>query len=344
MASPPFPFPVTLPLAGLDRVRLWWLRALGPLARPLMRSRELRVALFGTASILASLALTVVAPIALLALGPILLGVPHAASDVRFLVMRPGLHRVARFWLLVVPGLVLATVFADGGWGMLAVAGAALAASGSRARRAVFAVGALALAALGASNPLAAALAMAHAHNLVAVLVWWSWRARVHGWHGLPLGAFVLGSCALLSGALDPVVAAFGGLGALVGGDALGTHLAALAPGFPGAWGPRLVLLFAFTQSVHYGVWLRLLPEEDRAQETPRTFAASFAAWRSDCGDPVVVVTFLLSLGVALVAFADVAQAREGYLRAVFAHGYLELAVVAWLVCEGRWGRACPAR
>jgi hypothetical protein len=45
------------------------------------------------ASILTSLALAIVAPAWMLALGPLIFGVPHVASEVRYLVMRRGLGR-----------------------------------------------------------------------------------------------------------------------------------------------------------------------------------------------------------------------------------------------------------
>ncbi len=57
---------------------------------------------------------------------------------------------------------------------------------------------------------------------------------------------------------------------------AAGYHLGQLAPGLAEPWALRLVLLFAFAQAVHYGIWLRLIPEEDRPQPSPRTYAASF--------------------------------------------------------------------
>ncbi|XXF76315.1 hypothetical protein P2318_25100 [Myxococcaceae bacterium GXIMD 01537] len=52
--------------------------------------------------------LTVGAPLWSLALGPVLLGVPHLLSDVRYLVVRPGLHR--RTGLAVCAGVPLLAV------------------------------------------------------------------------------------------------------------------------------------------------------------------------------------------------------------------------------------------
>ena len=76
----------------LDRLRLRWLRFLGPLTPVLVVERELRVALIATGAVLTTLVLTVVAPLWLLALGPILFGVPHVLSDIRYCVVRRGYH------------------------------------------------------------------------------------------------------------------------------------------------------------------------------------------------------------------------------------------------------------
>ncbi|MDQ3035581.1 MAG: hypothetical protein M3Y87_24460 [Myxococcota bacterium] len=330
------PAPIALPIELLDRARLAFLRALGPLARPLVRSRELRVAVAGTIGVLIALALTGVAPLWMLALGPILLGVPHAAADVRYLVQRPGLHRRPAFWLLVVLPLAVATITVDVRWGLAAPIGAALAARGSIARRALVMVLAAVALALAWQDPWSAALVIAHAHNFVAIAFWLAWRKRRSWLHALPLGALALGCIAILAGALDPLVIALGGLEGESTGTGLWYHLATLAPGLGAPWGARLVMLFAFTQSVHYAIWVRLVPEEDRAQRTPRTFAASLRAWRVDCGTPVVALTIAIALGIAIWAIVDLAAARDGYLRGVISHGYLELAVVAWLAVERR--------
>ncbi|WP_053232529.1 hypothetical protein [Sandaracinus amylolyticus] len=333
---------VALPIALLDRGRLAWLRALGPLAPALMRSRELRVALAASIGIALALALTAVAPLWMLALGPVLLGVPHAASDVRYLVTRPGLHRSPRFWLMVALPLVALTATVDVRWGLAAIVGGALAGRGAWTRRlAVASIGALLLA-LAWDHTYGAALFAAHAHNFVALAMWLAWRRRATWLHLIPLAALALGCALIASGALDAIVMASEGWAATPGGTGAWYHLASIAPGLDDPWGPRLVLLFAFAQSVHYTIWIRLVPEEDRARETPRTFAASLRAWRQDSGTLVVALAMLLSVAVALWALVDLAGAREGYLRGVISHGYLELAIASWWLVEGRALRTDP--
>jgi hypothetical protein len=146
-----------------------------------------------------------------------------------------------------------------------------------------------------------------------------------------------LGACVLIIGGwLAPWER---GMAWQPGGLGPGYHLGFLAPGMSDPWALRLVLVFAFAQSVHYGVWLRLIPEDDRAGSAPRTFQASTRALLADIGRPVTIVAAALALGIAVWAVLDLAQAREGYLRMALFHGYLELAAAAWLFVE-RPGRA----
>lgn len=335
------PAPISLPIALLDRARLIWLRSLGPLAGPLMRSRELRVMLMGTGSIGLALLLTAVAPLWMIAVGPILLGVPHVASDVRYLIMRPGLHRRPALWLGI--GIPLAVLMwtVDVRWGLAAALGAVLVARARSAPRRLIALVPVGVAlALAFQEAFVAAVVIAHLHNFVAVAMWLAWRPRRSWLHAIPVGAVVLGCALILGGALDPIVQQAAGLEGAPGGTDLWYHLATLAPGVADPLGPRLVLLFAFTQSVHYAVWIRLVPEEDRPRETPRTFRASLRAWADDSGWAIVVIAIVLALAVIAYAFVDLGGAREVYLRGVLFHGYLELAIVALLVAEGRGLRA----
>ena len=89
-------------LQPLDRARIALFRWLGPIARPFIRNRSLRASTLLCLSIVIAFALTLLSPLALLALGPVVLGMPHLAADARYLILRPGLHRERLFWLLVI--------------------------------------------------------------------------------------------------------------------------------------------------------------------------------------------------------------------------------------------------
>lgn len=339
----PFPPSVTLftQLASgfsrpLDRVRLGLLRRSGDLGRYFVRHREARVLAGGLALVGSAFALTIAAPFWLLALGPILWGVPHLLSDFRYLVLRPGLHR--RPGLRLGAGLPLAC--AGLGWrpvecGLAAAIMAALLARGPAWKKAaVLAAGA---ALVGASVRIGdlAILVFAHAHNFIALALWWSWRpSRGVLRFGVPL-AFLLAGAAISLGWLAPPATA---VAWAPRGMAAGYHLGQLAPGLAEPWALRLVLLFAFAQAVHYGIWLRLIPEEDRPQPSPRTYAASLRALERDSGPLLLWGSLALLSGLALWAVFDLVEARAGYLRLALFHGYLELAAAALLFVEGRRG------
>ena len=321
-------------LSPLDGLRRRVLVALGPIGLPLVRDRELRVAAAGALTVLFALALTGLAPLWSMALGPVILGAPHLVADVRYLVVKPGLHR--RRLLAVGAGIPLLCAAANLGVqaGLVACAMVLLIAEATPKKRIA---GLLAVAALAWGAALAessAELIFAHLHNFLAVGFFWMWRPRSRRLHAVPLVLFALASAAIGFGALDAAWIAASRF-APAGLDAA-DRLATLAPDLTGAAGGRLVLLFAFAQSVHYAVWLRLLPDEARPQKTPRTFAASARALRADFGAVGLAACAAVAVGIAGWAAFDLANAYDGYLRLAVFHGHLELAAIALIFCEGR--------
>src|SRR5690348_11917803 len=85
--------PVHSLLAGLDKVRRAALMAGAPWARALLVDRERRVAFTGAVLVAAAFAATCAVPMWMVALGPIVWGVPHIVADVRYLIMKQGYHR-----------------------------------------------------------------------------------------------------------------------------------------------------------------------------------------------------------------------------------------------------------
>lgn len=333
-----------LPVGALDLVRRRWLKSLGPLGRVLVRDRELRVGLAGAVSIAFALTMALTYPLVLLAVSPLVLGIPHVGSDLRYLLFRPGLHRR---WLFLVPlaiclGVLAYTIDVRFGFLPVVIIGV-IARHASFSRRMVPIGGGLLLIVLSSIWPRPIALAFAHAHNFVALLLFFWWRPRIGHWHWLPIGIFVLGCIAICVGVGDWTLARTGGLDVSADTTDLYWQLAVYAPGAGLVWGTRLVLLFAFAQAMHYGVWLRLLPEEDRERATPRTFSASFAALREDWGRVGTYVIGGVALVLAVWAVIDLYDARMGYLRLVLFHGYFELAAVALLWTERRPFRSVGA-
>lgn len=326
-----------------DRARLAMLRALGPAARHLVRHRELRVALVGALAVTSSLLATLLVPWWLLALGPVVLGVPHILADVRYLVFRPAFHRRWGFWLLVAAPIAATWTGAGLRAGAFGVAGAALVARGARWwQRALVIAFAAALCAVAWWSPWWTDLTFAHAHNLVALALWWAWRPRASRWHWLPLTLFALALVLLAAGGLEPLVYRSDLFWSAPEQLEATVQVPWLASRVPGEWALRLTLSFAFAQSVHYAVWLRMVPEDDRGRDTPRTFAASWRALVADLGRPLLALTTLATLALVGWAVFDVAAARDLYLRTGLFHGHLELAAFVLFALEGA-RRARPA-
>ena len=328
-------------LLPADAIRAWTYRAfgrvLGPSLGRFMREREQRVALLGALGIATALALAIGAPLWLLAIGPIVLGVPHVLSDLRYLWVQQDLHRNRRIWLLVVPLLIVGTATAEVSWGLAAAALGLFAVPSTRGRRLVGLLVLAPLLAVSLSWPGPTNLAFAHLHNLIAVGLWWFIWPRRERWHYVVLALLVAATVALSLGLFDRVVV--GAHAAIAGpatGHPFGYYAYTLAPFAEPVMATRLVILFAFAQSVHYLSWLRLIPEDARTRRSPRPFASTYRALREELGLVVLGLATLGALGVAIWAALDLAAARDGYLRAAIGHGHLELAAAAVLFARGR--------
>jgi hypothetical protein len=90
----------------------------------------------------------------------------------------------------------------------------------------------------------------------------------------------------------------------------------------------RLVGIFAFAQAVHYGAWLRLVPDGERAGERPIGYRHSLALLRADFGRATALVV-VASVALPLTACFALHDVRGAYFTLASFHGYLELAFVA---------------
>lgn len=289
-----------------------------------------------------SLTTSALAPLWAFAFGPLVLGVPHLLADLRYLVVRSGLLVTpVRLGVAMIPVLAAWAPGDTRGWALAVVATAALAAPGlAWGRRALgVALGAL-LVALGLAYPVASALVLLHAHNLVAISFWLLWRRRAGRAHLLVVAAMALGAALLASGALDRAALAL----PLPLGVSPASAADWLAPGVPAPWDGRLVRVFVYFQALHYVVWLRLVPEEDRPRESARTYRRE---WRELVGDVGALVAWAVALGtVGLVAWGwgNAGAARDAYLNVAVFHGFLELGVAAWWLLSGTRPGAATAR
>ncbi|WAS90471.1 hypothetical protein [Nannocystis punicea] len=284
--------------------------------------------------IVTALAGTLLLPLWLLVLGPLVWGVPHVVADLRYLVVRTDYcRRRALCWLAGAPLLWIA----GGGdlvWGFFGAAAVALVARADRRRRAT-AVSLLGLAGAGmAALGAMAEVVFGHLHNFAAVGLWWLWRERGGRAHRWPLALLVAAVLLLLSPVGSWAVAWTGGLERTGAGVSAEFQRWRLAPGVDAELGARLVLLFCFAQSLHYAVWLQLIPDDDRRRDTPPTFRASYAELRRDLGDVGLVLAALFSAGLAVWAVVDLAAADRGYFRMARFHGHLELMAATLMLLE----------
>jgi hypothetical protein len=336
---------VEILLSPLDRARSALYRAFGRPLRGLIASREDRVAAYGLLGTVTALLLTTACPLWLLALGPLLLGVPHLASDFRYLVARRGYQRRLALVIGVAVPLLAVSIEPRFRVGALAMVPAIVLARASVARRALMLASFGGVYAYALQLGVVADYAFAHLHNLIAIGLWWAWRPRSKRVHAVvPLG-FLLGAVAIFTGLVERGLLAAGGFFAPRTGLDLGALSYALAAPWADAhplFALRMVLFFAFAQSVHYGVWLRLVPEDDRGREAPRSFTSSFRALRSDLGGFVLAAVSVTALALLAWARVDLPGARVGYLRIAAFHGYLELAALALFLLEGTPGERDP--
>jgi hypothetical protein len=323
--------------AAADRLRRAALTAASPLARALLVDRDRRVAFVGTALIAFAFLAATTFPLWMIALGPLVWGVPHILADIRYLIARQGYHRRPSVLLAIVGGAA-ATAAGYGVRGGLASAGVVLLFSrGTYARRAIGLAVVAALFGLAQWAGPISDLAFAHLHNFVAVGLWWAWRPRSKSLHFLPLAAFLAGSAALLYGVAEPLLRLTGGLSAPLSGLSLTQLTYSLSPSPRSGLAVRLVLLYGFAQAVHYIVWLRLIPEDDRPSPTPRSYQQSYRVLGRDVG---AITLWLTAAGIAVFAIwalvTSAGAARNAYLSVAFFHGDLELVAAALLFSEAR--------
>lgn len=335
-----------MPLAhvarALDGVRTPVLRLAFAHSTTLRRaagSRPHRLALIAVTSTLAAFALALGAPGLLYLWGPLLLGVPHLVADVRYLVVRPPAALRYRWRDLAVVALLGVTLWepspAVGGAAVLAaVALAPLPGVGDRrawlVRGAVLA-SAGALYAVAWRADLTASYVLVHGHNVVAIALYVTVFGRGRG-RWLVLGVAGVGAAAILGGVVDPLLQR----GAL---DEIAWYV--LPREALEAWSPvvcaRIALAFVFLQSVHYAIWLRLIPEQARARPGMRGFGASLRALQRDLTPWLVLAIVGLMLALVGYGLRDTMAARDLYLTLAGFHAYLELAFL------GRWLVRAPA-
>jgi hypothetical protein len=93
--------------------------------------------------------------------------------------------------------------------------------------------------------------------------------------------------------------------------------------------------LYAFGQSLHYMVWLRLMPEIDRGSPTPSSFRRAFQSLKQDFGSWTLPVLGLCAVSCTAMLFGG-RPAREAYFALAYFHIGLEGAGLTRAVMRSR--------
>lgn len=287
-------------------------------------------------------------PILLFVLGPLIFGVAHIASEVRYLVVR-GSTSLAAKATMILGSLTLLGLRAVELWRGDSVSsaraefvlaslwiGVAAWLGAKRERRwqraAALSVGSTLLAALAVMAPREARVVFAHGHNVVAIAIWATlYHRRGASLHG-PFALLFSAVLVLLTGQTMQLAEAFGGL--RLGSFHLFGALDALAPGLAFPFADGLLLTYVYLQSIHYAVWLQWIPQAVSGRETS-SLRGSFRNLVRDLGKGGVTLVAASVLTLLVLGCSAPHHTRSVYLALANFHGYLELAALAFHVARG---------
>jgi hypothetical protein len=225
-----------------------------------------------------ALAFAVRAPLSLTVLGLIVFGVLHNVLELRYVAGRFAAILTGRFLILLlilISGIVACRLlsgylpvisrYAEVGLGYLVLAVGCW--YGLRGWRLAVALLVLAVAAVGSFGwPAYHFVMLAHLHNLVPLVFLWEWARRLRrpAARGFFRASQVLWIIVvpglILAGAADLVINNDPGVVAAFVGDGRQVIAASAPPDVPIMIGLRLLVIFAFLQTMHYVVWVGFLP------------------------------------------------------------------------------------
>ncbi|MDP1826050.1 MAG: hypothetical protein Q8L48_22485 [Archangium sp.] len=292
--------------------------------RALLLHRQHRLTLLAAGSFVVSTALALREPIFSLFFGAAVLGVPHLIAGVRHQAVKRRLSRVTRACAIGSLAVALLLVSGNGGTWCWPVLMALLGAGLISESRALTALPVSAATIAMAAFPGMAMLTITHLHA-VSSLTYAAKAARLRGLSLWPLLAwFTTLTLLALAGVLDPLMADTPWVPARAFQSIL-DEVQLTAAGAGPAWLKRAVFIYALGQSLHYAVWLRLMPEVDRPTPNPKPFRAQLAALRADLGGWLWPAVLLAAIVLPAMLLGQGA-ARQLYFTLSFFHVGLEAA------------------
>ena len=137
-------------------------------------------------------------PLWQLLLGPLVLGIPHVVGDVRYLVLHKRLHQKSWFWWCAVAPFVLYAITRSVHYAMLGVFFGIVEYTKTRCR-AICRTNMCVLLLFGFATLATYFLfAFLHAHNVIAIGIWWFWSKNRKSWESIPLVLCGLGCIGLV--------------------------------------------------------------------------------------------------------------------------------------------------
>jgi len=285
------------------------MRALAmPAVRPFALDKDLRLGTHAAVCVLGAFATALFAPVISLVVAPLLLGIPHLASEARVFLrtLRPS-----RALLATVLVIALALV-AIGALSVMhpdsplvarlecatALTGAAIVVGrfgrGPAPRLLAFTAVALAFACAVSPNIALVTRTLAIALHGFVALAFWAGCFRLRRLYAAPAIALTVAGFTALLVVRSPVVAA------------------------------------AFATSVHYALWLVIIPQEISAAKGPPTWRMTARVWLRDLGR--VATVLVLAAGVVLLVASaryGSTEARDAYLAGARFHIWVELPLAA---------------
>ncbi len=312
------------------------------LFRQIYTTRSYRLMFFFMLSLVFNFTLAIHFPLWVLLIGPIILGIPHLISSIRYIPHLTEMNRfsipvvggffvlvaVARLWMGTYGNTLLEggpnTLELIAGLCLLGLVGFFYKQSKVRVVGSLFLLASLLVASL--NYPLQTLGFLVLAHNFVAFFFWISRAESKSDKTVASLSLFIFSSVtlALLTGVFDFLMTnrlfeIFNGFN-----DAsIGAQI------FPDAdmtlWS-RAVSAYALGQGIHYFVWLKAIPEQELPYQYTTNFSYSFKLLKSDMGSRIVYFSGLILIGlVAYALLKNFIEARFIYLSIAAFHGYFEI-------------------
>lgn len=312
------------------------------LFRQIYTTRSYRLMFFFMLSLVFNFTLAMNFPLWMLLIGPLVLGIPHLMSSIRYIPQLTSMNRfsipvvgsvfvliaLTRLWMGTYGNALLEggpnTLEIIAGFCLLGLVGFFYRQSKIRIAGSLFLLGSLLIASL--SYPLETLGFLVLAHNFIAFFFWIT-RAKSKAdkmTACLALLIFSGVSFAILTGAFDFFISErlfeiFNGFN-----DAsIGAQI------FPHAdmtlWS-RTVSAYALGQGIHYFVWLKAIPEQELPYQHTTNFSYSFKLLKSDMGNRIVYFSGWVLIGlVAYALLKNFIEARFIYLSLAAFHGYFEI-------------------